>query len=170
MSAERKKMVILVSKGELDWAYPPFILASTGAASDMDVTMFFTFYGLPLLKKDLSPRITPFANAAMPMKLPFGPTWLQKIDWPMPYSVMTLLPWFQRLATWMMKRTFRQKNVATIAELRQACIDLDVKMIGCQMTMDVFGFERDEFIEGVEVAGAASFLEYASNADVQFFI
>ena len=62
------------------------------------------------------------------------------------------------------------KGVASIEELRDMCVDLDVKMIGCQMTMDVFGFKKEEFIKECTVGGAAMFLEYAADADVQLFI
>ena len=88
----RKKMALIASKGTLDWAYPPFILASTGAAMDMDVWMFFTFYGLPLLKKDIKAKVSPQSNPAMPMKMPFGPKGFQNFDWPIPNAVMAMCP------------------------------------------------------------------------------
>ena len=67
-----KSMSIIVTKGSLDWAYPPFILATTAAAMDVDVTMFFTFYGLPLLKKDMNLKFTPLGNPAMEMPMMGG--------------------------------------------------------------------------------------------------
>ena len=70
----------------------------------------------------------------------------------------------------MMKKTFANKGVSTIGELREMCADLGVEMIGCQMTMDVFGFERDDFIEECTVGGAAAFLDFAKDADVSLFI
>jgi len=69
-----------------------------------------------------------------------------------------------------MKQTFKKKGVATIEELRDICIESDVKLIGCQMTMDVFGFEKDDFVDGVDVGGAATFLEFAAESDIQLFI
>ena len=78
------RLSIMVTKGTLDWAYPPFILASTAAALGWDATLFFTFYGLALLRKDLKPNISPLGNPAMPMKMPFGPPWFQGIEWSMP--------------------------------------------------------------------------------------
>ncbi|MFQ5483605.1 MAG: DsrE/DsrF/DrsH-like family protein, partial [Nitrospinaceae bacterium] len=80
------------------------------------------------------------------------------------------VPGFESFATSMMKKTFANKGVATIEELRDMCMESGVKMIACQMTMDVFGFTRDDFIDGIEVGGAAMFLEYASGADIQLFI
>ncbi len=168
--SEPKKMALIASKGTLDWAYPPFILASTAAAMDMEVGIFFTFYGLTLLKKDIKAKVAPATNPSMPMKMPFGPKGFQNIEWPMPNVVMGNVPGFETMATSLMKKTFKNKGVATIEELRDICIESDVKMIGCQMTMDVFGFSKDDFIEGIDVAGAATFLEFAAESDIQLFI
>lgn len=167
---DRKKMAIIASKGTLDWAYPPFILASTGAAMDMDVWMFFTFYGLPLLQKELKAKVSPLGNPAMPMKMPFGPKGFQNISWPIPNFLMGNVPGFETVATSLMKKTFKKKGVATIEQLREISLESGVKLIGCQMTMDVFGFSREDFIDGVEIGGAATFLEFASGADIQLFI
>ena len=168
--SEPKKMALIASKGTLDWAYPPFILASTAAAMDMEVGIFFTFYGLTLLKKDIKAKVAPATNPSMPMKMPFGPKGFQNIEWPMPNIVMGNVPGFETMATSLMKKTFKNKGVATIEELRDICIESNVKLIGCQMTMDVFGFSKDDFIEGIDVAGAATFLEFAAESDIQLFI
>ena len=168
--SEPKKMALIASKGTLDWAYPPFILASTAAAMDMEVSVFFTFYGLTLLKKDIKAKVAPATNPAMPMKMPFGPKGFQDFEWPMPNILMGNVPGFETMATSLMKQTFKNKGVATIEELRDICIESDVKLIGCQMTMDVFGFEKDDFVDGVDGGGAATFLEFAAESDIQLFI
>jgi peroxiredoxin family protein len=168
--SEPKKMALIASKGTLDWAYPPFILASTAAAMEMEVAVFFTFYGLTLLKKDIKAKVAPATNPAMPMKMPFGPKGFQNFEWPMPNVLMGNVPGFETMATSLMKQTFKNKGVATIEELRDICIESDVKLIGCQMTMDVFGFEKDDFVEGVDIGGAATFLEFAAESDIQLFI
>ena len=165
-----KRLALIASKGTLDWAYPPFILASAAGAMGWEVGIFFTFFGLTLLKQDLSMQVSALGNPAMPMKMPFGPEGFQNITWPMPNFVMANVPGFENLATGLMKQTFKNKGVATIPELREMCVDLDVKMIGCQMTMDVFGFKKEDFIKECTVGGAAMFLEYAADADVQLFI
>ena len=167
---EPKKMALIASKGTLDWAYPPFILASTAAAMEMEVAVFFTFYGLTLLKKDIKAKVAPATNPAMPMKMPFGPKGFQNFEWPMPNVLMGNVPGFETMATSLMKQTFKNKGVATIEELRDICIESDVKLIGCQMTMDVFGFEKDDFVDGVDIGGAATFLEFAIKSDIQLFI
>lgn len=165
-----KRLALIASKGTLDWAYPPFILASAAGAMGWEVGIFFTFYGLPLLKTDLHMQVSPLGNPAMPMKMPFGPDGFQNIAWPMPNLLMANVPGFEAMATSLMKQTFKNKGVASIEELREMCVDLDVRMIGCQMTMDVFGFKKEEFITQAEIGGAATFLEYAADADVQLFI
>jgi peroxiredoxin family protein len=83
---------------------------------------------------------------------------------------MANVPGFNSLATTLMKQTFENKGVATIEQLRDMCVEMDVRLIGCQMTMDVFGFKREDFIKQAEIGGAATFLEYAADADVQLFI
>ncbi len=164
-----KRLALIASRGTLDYAYPPLILASTAGAMGWDVGVFFTFYGLPLLLKELEASVTPLGNPAMPMKMPFGPEGFQKINWPIP-TLMQGLPGFNALATTLMKQTFKNKGVASIPELRTLCVEAGVNMIACQMTMDVFGFKREDFIPECTVGGAATFLEYAADADVQLFI
>lgn len=163
-------MSLIATKGTLDWAYPPFILASTGAALGWDVSIFFTFYGLLLLKKEVPCEVSPLGNPAMPMKMPFGPKWFKEINWSMPNLLMAGIPGFEKVATNLMKKTFRNKGVATVEELRTLCLEADVKMIACQMTVDVFGFSKSDFIPEVDdYVGAASFLPTAQKSDVCLF-
>lgn len=165
------RLSIMVTKGTLDWAYPPFIIASTASAMDWDVSLFFTFYGLALLKKDLKPNISPLGNPAMPMKMPFGPGWFQNIEWNMPNLLMANIPGFESLATSLMKQTLKNNGVAEINELRGLCIESGVKLAACQMTVDLFGWEKDEFITGIsDWAGAATYLTTARNADITLYI
>ena len=165
-----KRLAMIASQGTLDWAYPPFILASTAAAMDMEVGIFFTFYGLTLLQKEITAKVAPQTNPAMPMKMPFGPQGFQNIDMPIPNILAGNIPGFETMATSFMKKTFASKGVASIEELREICVESGVRMIGCQMTMDVFGFGAETFIDGVELGGAASFLEFAADADISLFI
>jgi len=165
-------MTIIATKGTLDWAYPPFILASTAAALGWKVSMFFTFYGLGLLRKDISDlKVSPLGNPGMPMKMPFGPDWFKGINWNIPNAVQAVVPGFETMATALMKQTIHNKGVAGVAELRSACIEGGVNLIGCQMTVDLFGFTPDDFIPEVkEYCGAAHFLPMARDADVSLFI
>jgi len=165
-------LTIIATKGTLDWAYPPFILASTAAALGWNVSIFFTFYGLGLLRKDISDlKISPLGNPGMPMKMPFGPEWFKSINWNIPNAVQAVIPGFESMATTLMKQTMHNKGVAGVAELRQACIEGGVELIGCQMTVDLFGFKPEDFITEVkEYCGAATFLPKARDADVSLFI
>ena len=164
-------MAIIATKGTLDWGYPPFILASTASALGWDTSIFFTFYGLLLLKKELNSEVSPLGNPAMPMKMPFGPKWFQNVDWPMPNALMAGVPGFEKVATGLMKKTFKNKGVASVGELRELCLEADVRMIACQMTVDVFGFDQSEFIpEVTDFVGATYFLPVAQQADVCLFI
>ena len=164
-------MTIIATKGTLDMAYPPFILASTAAALGWDVSIFFTFYGLNLLKQNLDLKVSPLGNPAMPMKLPEGPGWIKGKEIPMPTSVMTLVPGFESMATGMMKKTMDQKGIARIDQLREMCVEAEVKLVACQMTVDLFDYGKEEFIPEIEEwVGAASFLPRALKADVNLFI
>lgn len=170
-AAHVPSMTIISTKGTLDMAYPPFILASTAAALGWDVSIFFTFYGLNLLKRDLDLKVSPLGNPAMPMKLPEGPAWIKGKDIPMPTSVMTLIPGFEKMATGMMIKTMDNKGIARIDQLREMCIEADVKLVACQMTVDLFDYAKEEFIPEIEEwVGAASFLPRALKADVNLFV
>ena len=164
-------MALIATKGTLDWAYPPFILASTASALGWDVTIFFSFYGLELLKKNLQLGVSPLGNPAMPMKMPAGPDWFRSINWKIPNAVMGNVPGFESMAKAMFNSTLKQKGVASIADLRAACIEAEVKMVACQMTVDLFGYDKADFVpEVTEWAGAASFLPIAAKADVCLYI
>ncbi|MGE5241846.1 MAG: sulfur carrier protein DsrE2 [Bacteroidota bacterium] len=164
-------LAIIATKGTMDWAYPPFILASTASALGWDVSVFFTFYGLELLKKELHLEVSPLGNPGMPMKMPFGPKWFQDINWNIPNAVMAGVPGFEKLATSLMKKTVRNNGVASIQELRDVCVEAGVNLVACQMTVDLFGYKRDDFIPEVkDWIGAASFLPIAQKSDVCLFI
>lgn len=151
------RVAIIASRGTLDWAYPPFVLASTAAALGFEVKMFFTFYGLQLLKRDLDLQVSALGNPAMPMPMP------------VPVAAQTL-PGMQQFMTQMMKNKIKEKKVASVEELRSLTLEAGATLIACQMTMDLFDFKRDEFIPEIEVGGAATFLEYAAQTQINLFI
>ena len=157
-----KSMSIIVTKGSLDWAYPPFILGTTAAAMDMKVTMFFTFYGLTLLKKKLNLKFTPLGNPAMEMPMMGG-------HMAMP-NLLGVLPGVGSAAGTMMKNLMKKKGVASIEDLREAAVETDVRMIACQMTLDLFEYSEDDMIDGIELGGAATYMEVASKSDINLFI
>ncbi len=154
---DEKKLAIIATKGSLDWAYPPFILASTAAALGYDTQIFFTFYGLELLKKKLNLQVTSLGNPAMPMPMPIP-------------VILQTMPGMQAMMSSMMKKTMKKKGVASIDELRDLCLEAEVKMVACQMTVDLFEFDTSDFIEGIEYGGAATFFEFAGESDVCLYI
>ncbi len=149
------RMAIIAAHGTLDMAYPPLILATAAAAMDMEVTIFFTFYGLEILKKGKNEhlQVAPIGNPAMPavagnMHVP---------------NIVGMLPGMTAMATNMMQDWMKKANVASIPDLLDMAIELGVKLVACQMTMDVLGVKKEELIEGLEIGGAATFIEFASD-------
>lgn len=170
-AARVPSLAIIATKGTMDMAYPPFILASTAAALGWNSSIFFTFYGLELLKKNLNIKVSPMGNPAMPMKMPFGPEWLKHFNMPIPNLVAGNLPGFESFATSMMEHTVKAKGVASIKELRDICVESEVRLLACQMTVDLFNHRQDEFIpEIAEWIGATSYLAEARKADVCLFV
>ena len=156
-----KKLAIIATKGTLDWAYPPFILASTAAALGYEVPIFFTFYGLQLLKKKLSLAVSPLGNPGMPMPMGMD-KWFPVLG--------TAIPGMQSIMTMMMKSKMKAKGVASVDDLRSLCQEAEVKMIACQMTVDLFDLNRNDFVGGIEYGGAATFFEFAGEADITLYI
>ncbi len=154
-----KKMTIVASKGSLDMAYPPLILATTAAAMDVEVTIFFTFFGLDIIKKNNADKlkISPVGNPALPMPVPVP-------------ALISTFPGMEALATAMMKSKFKKHGVATIGQLLALAQESGVKLIACQMTMDVMGVKREDIIDGVEIGGAATWMDAAADAQINLFI
>jgi peroxiredoxin family protein len=162
MSDNAKKMTIIVTKGTQDLAYPPFILATTAAAMGAEVTLFFTFYGLGLLKKDLNLTVTPLGNTAMEMPMAGG-------HMKMP-NMIGMLPGVTNMASSMMKNMIKKKGVASIEELRELAVEADVRMVACQMTIDLFEYDVKDMIDGIELGGAATYMESAFESDINLYI
>jgi peroxiredoxin family protein len=156
-------MSIIVTKGSLDWAYPPFILGTTAAAMGLEVTMFFTFYGLPLLMKDVNNlQISSLGNPAMKMPM-------MGMHMGMP-NIVSAIPGVDAMASKMMKNLIKKKGVASIPELRELAVEADVRLIACQMTLDLFEYTKDDMIEGIEIGGAATYIEVATQSHINLFI
>lgn len=157
MSEKKKRLAIIASQANITGAYPPLLLATTAAAMDYEVGIFFTFFGLNMLKKNKlnKIKITPAGETAMPMPIP---------------QIVGVLPGMTGMATMMMKSWMKKANVATLQELMDLSIEAGVQLIACQMTMDVMGFKREDLIDECTVGGAATMLEFASEADITLYI
>jgi peroxiredoxin family protein len=155
---ERKKRVaIIASKGTMDMAYPPLIVATTAASMGWEVGIFFTFYGLDIINKNKvrKLKVPPLANPAMPMPVP---------------NIIGAIPGMTALATWMMKRMMKKQGMPPVAEMLDLAKKLGVRLFGCTTTMGIMGVGDSDMVEGVENAGAATFLDYAVNADTTIFV
>lgn len=143
------KLAIIAVHGTLDLAYPPLILATAAIALDMEAAIFFTFYGLEIIKKGNADKlmVAPLANPAMPMPVP---------------NIIGMLPGMTAMATGMMNGWMKKANVAKLSDLLEMAVEGGVKLMACQMSMDVMGIKKEDLIDGIEVVGAATFLNYAS--------
>ncbi len=150
-----KRMAIIAVHGSMDMAYPPLILATAAVAMDMEAAIFFTFYGLQIIKKGNADKlqVSPIANPAMPQPIP-------GISVP---NILGVLPGMTAVATGMMNSWMKKANVAKLSELLEIAIESGVRIIACQMSMDVLGIKKEDLIDGVEIAGAAAFIDFASN-------
>jgi len=155
----QKKMAIIASKGTLDMAYPPLILASTAAAMDVEVQIFFTLYGVDIVnkKKYQNLKVAPIANPAMPSPVPFP-------------NILGMLPGMTSMATVMMNSMIKKINWPSVPQLVDACKEMDVKLIVCTPTLEMTGVTKDDLVEGCIVAGAAEFLDFALDANISLFI
>jgi len=151
-----KKMTIIATKGSLDMAYPPLILASTAAAFDWDVTVFHTFWGLDILHEEQSKNLKLSAVGNPSMGVP---------------NLVAAVPGMDTVATKMMARRIEDNGTASIEELIDLALDQGAELQACQMTADLMDYEDDEFYEGVTTGvGAAAALADMGDADIQLLV
>jgi peroxiredoxin family protein len=150
------EMVIISTKGSLDMAYPPLILASTAAAFGYDVTVFHTFWGLDILHEERSKQLQLSAVGNVSMPIP---------------NVLAALPGMDRVTTWYMNRQMRTHDVASVEELIEVSLASGVDLQACQMTIELFGYDPDDFYDGVTTGvGAASAFGRMQTADIQLLV
>jgi peroxiredoxin family protein len=159
-----KRLALIVSKGTLDQAYPPLVMATTAASMGWEVAIFFTFFGLDIVHKERMPKlsVSPVGNPAMPPPM-------KKVPVHIP-TLVGALPGMKSAATKMMKSWIHKANLATIPELLEIANELGIRMYACNTTLNVMGVSKEDLIDGVEFAGAPAFLDFAGDSDVQLFI
>jgi peroxiredoxin family protein len=155
LSAQKNRCAIIASKGTLDMAYPPLLLATGARSMGIEASIFFTLYGVNVLKKKANLKVAPIANPAMPMPVP---------------NLIGALPGMTSMASMMMKGMFKKQSVPSIKELLELSRDSGVKLVACQMTLDVLGIKKQDLISGIEFGGLATFLEYGMGATVTLFV
>jgi peroxiredoxin family protein len=156
-STKRRRIALVASKGTLDQAYPPLILATTAASLGWEAGVYFTFYGLDIIHNDRleSLKVASLANPAGPIQLP---------------NLLGAMPGATAAATKMMKKWMTDARMPTVPEFIEMAQGLGVRFFACSTTMGVMGVEEDDLIKGCEIAGAAAFLDFAADADVQLFV
>jgi peroxiredoxin family protein len=157
MAARKKKLSIIASRGTLDWAYPPLILASTAAALGYDAEIFFTSYGIELVKQTPRLQATAIGNPGMPMPIRL-PVLLQA------------MPGMQSVMTMLMQQKLKSKGVMSIEQLRSTCLASGVKMIACEMTLDLFDIDQSDLLDEVTTGGIATYLEFAGKSHISLTI
>jgi peroxiredoxin family protein len=153
----RRRLALVASKGTLDGAYPPLILAATAASLGWEVGIFFTFYGLDILhrKRHRKLQVAPLGNPAMPVPVP---------------NLVGALPGMTAAATAMMKRWMKRQNMPTVPEFLDLARESGVKLFACSTTMGVMGVKAKDLLPGADIAGATAFLDFAAAADVSLFV
>lgn len=153
----RKRIALVASKGTLDQAYPPLILATTAASLGWEAGVYFTFYGLDIIhRKRLGKlKVASLANPAGPVQLP---------------TILGALPGATAAATAVMKKWMKDARMPPAAQFIEMAQGLGVKFFACSTTMGVMGVKEEDLIDGCLIAGAAAFLDFASEADVQLFV
>jgi len=153
--AVKNRVSIIASKGTLDMAYPPLLLATTARSMGIEASIFFTLYGMNILKKNARLKVAPLANPAIPMPVP---------------NIIGALPGMTAMASMMMNGMFKKQRVPPIKELLKMSRETGVKLVACQMTMDVLGIKNKDLIEGIEFGGLATYLEYGMGSTITLFV
>lgn len=156
-ASRRRRLALVASKGTLDGAYPPLILAATAASLGWEVGIYFTFYGLDILnrKKHKKLKVASLANPAMPIPVP---------------NLIGALPGMTAAATAMMKRWMRRSNMPDVGQFLDIARESGVKLFACSTTMGVMGVKPADLIPEADIAGATAFLDFAADADVSLFV
>ncbi len=151
----KNRVALVASKGTLDMAYPPLLLATTARSMGLEASIFFTLYGVSILKKNAKLKVAPLANPAMPMPVP---------------NLIGAMPGMTAMASMMMNGMFKKQSVPSIRELLDMARESGVKLICCQMTVDVMGTKQKSLIEGIEFGGLATFIEYGMGSTINLFV
>ncbi len=152
-----KRLALVASKGTLDQAYPPLILATTAVSLGWEAGIYFTFYGLDILHKERFEKlkVASLANPSGPIQVP---------------NIVGAIPGATALATRTMKGWMDRSAMPSVPEFIEMAQGAGVQFFACATTMGVMSVEESDLIDGCEISGAAAFLDYAASADVQMFV
>ena len=156
---KQNNQTIVIFSNDLDKALAAFIIANGAKASGKDVTLFFTFWGLNILRKENTKVKKSFIDKMFGYMMPKGANKLT-------LSKMNL----GGFGSFMMKQVMKNKNISTLNELIKQAQNQGVKFIACQMSMDVMGLKKEELIDGIEIAGVAKYIAESNSANSNLFI
>ena len=152
-----RRLALVASKGTLDQAYPPLILAATAVSLGWEAGIYFTFYGLDIIHQERFEKlkVASLANPAGPIQLP---------------NILGAVPGATSAATKVMRKWMSNAAMPEVGEFIDMTHSMGVRFFACSTTMGVMGVDESDLIEGCEIAGAAAFLDFAADADVQLFV
>jgi peroxiredoxin family protein len=165
MAQENRHIAFICSKGNLDMAYPALVMGWAALGNGIDVTMFFTFWGLDMVRKDRVDHleIPPIANTSMKMSMMGVPG---NLGIP---NVMGMLPGMTAFASKLMKDTMAKLEVPTVREYLEMLCDAGARMYACKMSVDMFGLKMDDFVPGVQsIVTAGDFMDMTEGAQIIF--
>ena len=156
MNEKKNRLIIICSKGSLDMAYPPLMLATTGAAMGMDVHLYFTFWGMNIITKKTidSLKISPVGNPALPMP-----------------NILGMIPGMSSMVTSMMQKKMGKMKMPTIREMITTAKESGVKFHACSPSLNMMGLKREDLIPEVDdIIGATTYLDLASEDAITLFV
>lgn len=161
VSVAKEKMTLIVFTGDLDKVLASFVLSTAAASMGMDVTMFFTFWGLNVIKKN--PPFMKGSGIMQKMLSVLNRGGANRLS----MSKLNMLG----MGPWMLGKMMKSKNVLSVPEFLQLAIDLKVKLVPCEMSMTVMGITKDDLIDEVQpLCGAVTYLGNAKDAKINLFI
>ncbi len=166
MTDNNRKIAFICSKGTLDMAYPALVMGWAALGNGIDVTIFFTFWGLDLINKKRVDHleIAPVANTSMKMSMMGINTGNLGIP-----NIMGVLPGMTAFATRLMKSKMEKLEVPTVREYLQMLVDAGAKLYACKMTVDMMGLKKEDFVDGVlDIVTASDFMDMTEGAQIIF--
>jgi len=166
MTEENRHIAFICSKGNLDMAYPALVMGWAALGNGIDVTIFFTFWGLDIINKNRIEHleIAPVANTSMKMSMMGVNTGNLGIP-----NIMGILPGMTSFATSLMKKKIEEVGAPPVSEYLQMLVDAGAKLYACKMSVDMMGLTMDDFVEGTQaIVTAADFMDMTEGAQIVF--
>lgn len=165
MADDNRKIAFICSKGNLDMAYPALVMGWAALGNGIDVTIFFTFWGLDMINKSRVDKleIPPIANASMKMNMMGVPGYIGIPQF------MGAIPGMTPFASWLMKKKMKGLEVPTVREYLEMLVDGGAKLYACKMSVDMFALKQEDFVDGVlDIVTAGDFMDMTEGAQIVF--